>query len=83
MEKYTFEQFWYELNIGYQLYFTYLDNRYLLTKVTKNCYSQELISTNKSKSPHPKLTMLTLKRVKEIFPFMKDIEHRIGITELE
>lgn len=77
MEKYTFEQFWYELDIGYQLYFTYLENRYLLTKVTKNCYSQELVSAAKPKNPHPKLTMLTLKRVKEIFPFMENIEYKI------
>ena len=77
MGDYTFEQFWYELNIGYQLYFNYLDNRYLLTKVTKNCYSQELISSSKDKSPHPKLTMLTLKRVKEMFPFMKNIEYKV------
>ena len=77
MEKYTFEQFWYELDIGYQLYFTYLENRYLLTKVTKNCYSQELVSTDKPKSPHPKHAMLTLKRVKEIFPFMENIEYKV------
>ena len=77
MEQYTFEQFWYELNIGYQLYFTYLENRYLLTKVTNNCYSQQLISSSNPKSPHPKMSMLTLKRVKEIFPFMENIEYKI------
>ena len=77
MDKYTFEQFWYELNIGYQLYFTYLDNRYLLTKVTKNCYSQKMISSSTPKSPHPQITMLTLKRVKEMFPFMENIEYKI------
>jgi len=77
MEQYTFEQFWYELNMGYQLYFTYLENRYLLTKVTNNCYSQQLISSSNPKSPQPKMSMLTLKRVKEIFPFIKNIEYKI------
>ena len=78
MEDYTFERLWYELSQGYQIQYTYLDNRYLLSKVTKNCYSQELL-TQKEKSPHPKLSMLTLKRVKEIFPYMQDIEYKVGI----
>ncbi len=77
MEKdYTFKNFWYDLDRGYQIYYTYLDNRYLISKLTKNCYSQELI-TEKKKSPHPKITMLTLKRVKELFDFMEDIEYKI------
>ena len=78
MGDYTFERLWYELSQGYQIQYTYLDNRYLLSKVTKNCYSQELL-TQKEKSPHPKLSMLTLKRVKEIFPYMQDIEYKVGI----
>lgn len=76
MEEYTFERLWVELNKGYQIQFTYLDNRYLLSKVSQNCYSQELL-TFKPKSPHPKFSMLTLKRVKEIFPFMTDIEYKV------
>ena len=77
MEEYTFERLWYELSQGYQIQFTYMDNRYLLSRVAKNCYSQELIS--KEKCPHPKLTMITLKRVKELLPFMEDIEYKVGI----
>ena len=75
-KNYTFENFWYDLDQGYQIYFKYLDEKYLISKLTKNCYSQERISSN-PKSPHPKLTMLTLKRVKEIFPFMEEIEYKI------
>ena len=74
--NYSFNKFWYDLDQGYQIYFTYLDNRYLISKLTKNCYSQELI-TEKPRSPHPKMTMLTLKRVKELFEFMEDIEYKI------
>lgn len=77
-ETYTFERLWYELSQGYQIQFTYMDNRYLLSRVAKNCYSQELL-TKKEKSPHPKLSMITLKRVKELFPFMEDIEYKVGI----
>ncbi len=76
-EKYTFERLWDELNTGYQIYFEYMENRYLLSKVTKNCYSQELISTKNPKSPEPRLSMLTLKRVKEIFPYMENIEYKV------
>ncbi len=53
-----------------------MDNRYQLSKVAKNCYSQELL-TIKEKSPHPKFAMLTLKRVKELFPYMENIEYRV------
>lgn len=76
MEEYTFERLWYELNQGYQIQYTYMENRYQLSKVAKNCYSQELL-TIKEKSPHPKFAMLTLKRVKELFPYMENIEYRV------
>lgn len=78
MEDYTFERLWYELSKGYQIQYTYLDNRYQLSKVNQNCYSQELLSI-KPKNPHPKFSMLTLKRVKEIFPYMEDIEYKVGL----
>ncbi len=78
MEEYTFERLWYELNQGYQIQYTYMENRYQLSKVAKNCYSQELL-TIKEKSPHPKFSMLTLKRVKELFPYMENIEYRVRI----
>lgn len=74
MENYTFEMMYEDLRNGYQIYYTYSDNRYLLFKTAKNCYTQKLI-TNSEKSPHPKSTMLTLKRIMEMFPFMEDIEY--------
>ena len=74
--EYTFERLWQELNDGYQIYYTYMDRRYLLTKMKKNCYSKELITKNE-KQPHPKKLVVTLKSVKETFPFMEDIEYKI------
>ncbi|MCI8481850.1 MAG: hypothetical protein HFJ27_01880, partial [Clostridia bacterium] len=42
--KYTFERFDKELNNGFQIYFTYVNNRYLVFKTSENCYTQKLIS---------------------------------------
>ena len=80
MDNYTFEMMYEDLRNGYQIYYTYVRNRYLLFRTAKNCYTQKLITEN-SKNPQPKTTMLTLKRVKEIFPFMEDIEYKVGIFE--
>ena len=74
MNEYTFEMMYEDLKNGYQIYYTYVRNRYLLFRTAKNCYTQELVGEN-TKSPHPKKTMLTLKRIKEIFPYMEDIEY--------
>ena len=76
-KDYTFEEMWEDLNNGYEIYYTYVGNRYLLFKTAKNCYTQKLISNNK-KNPHPKMSMLTLKRVKEIYEHMEDIEYKIS-----
>ena len=80
MDKYTFEMMWEDLNNGYQIYYTYVGNRYLLFKTAQNCYTQKLLSENK-RNPQPKMSVLTLKRVKEMFPYMEDIEYRIGISD--
>jgi hypothetical protein len=77
MEDYTFEKMWEDLRNGYQIYYTYVGNRYLLFKTAENCYTQKLLSDHK-KNPQPKMLMLTLKRVKEMFPDMEDIEYKIG-----
>ena len=82
MEKYTFEMMYEDLRNGYQIYYTYVKNRYLLFRTAKNCYTQKLISNN-DKNPHPRQTMLTLKRVKEMYPFMEDIEYKVGVYETE
>lgn len=80
MEQYSFEKLWQELHDGYQVYYTYMKNRYLLYKVADNCYKQEIIH-HTEKTPHPKFSMLTLKRVKELYPYMEDIEYKVGIYE--
>ena len=75
-KNYTFERFEEELDNGYQMYYTYVRNRYLLFKTAENCYTQKLLSED-SKNPQAKMSMLTLKRVKEMFPYMEDIEYKI------
>ena len=50
-EKYTFERMWVDLSNGYQIYYTYVRNRYVLFKTAKNCYTQKLLSTD-PKNPH-------------------------------
>lgn len=42
--KYTFEQFYENLESGYQIFFTYVRNRYLIFKTAENCYTQKLLS---------------------------------------
>lgn len=74
--KYTFEIFVKNLDDGYQIYFTYVRNRYLLYKTAENCYTQKLL-TQDEKNPQPRHSMLTFKRVKEMFPHMQDIEYKI------
>lgn len=76
MEKYTFEDMWLDLKNGYQIYYTYVRNRYVLFRTAKNCYTQKLLSDD-PKNPQPKMTMLTLKRVQEMFPHMEDIEYKV------
>jgi len=76
MDDYTFERLWKELNEGFQIYYTYMDKRYMLSKLDKNCYSRELLDDNKG--PHPKKQIVTLKAVKELFDFMEDIEYKIN-----
>ena len=80
MENYTFNHFWKNLDDGLEIYYTYMGNRYLIYKLTKNCYQQELIDSN-DKNPLPRKAILTLKRVKELFPFMEDFEYKSGLQE--
>ena len=82
MEEYTFEKMWVDLHKGYQIYYTYVRNRYVLFKTAKNCYTQKLLS-NDSKNPQPQMSMLTLKRVKEMFPDMEDIEYKVVSTDID
>ena len=75
-KEYTFEMMYEDMRNGYQIYYTYVNNRYLLFRTAKNCYTQKLISSD-TKNPQPKSTIITLKRVLEIFPFMEDIEYKV------
>lgn len=75
-KQYTFEQLWKELDEGYEIYYTYMGIRYLLSKLNKNCYSKEIVHFS-NKGPHPKTQIITLKMVMEIFPFMEEIEYKI------
>ena len=62
--KYTFNEFKQNLDDGYQIYFTYVRNRYLLFKTSENCYTQKLL-TDDEKNPQPRHSMLTFKRIKQ------------------
>ena len=74
-KNYTFEMFWEDLDNGFEIYYTYMECRYLIYKMDKNCYKNELIEA-KPKSPHQKSAIYTLKRVKELFDFMEDLEYK-------
>ena len=78
-KEYSFEQLYKDLREGYQLYYTYMNTRYLLSKLNKNCYSKEIVKYN-GKGPHPKTQIITLKSVLELYPFMEDIEYKIDIN---
>lgn len=82
MENYTFNQIKEQLDQGFQIYFTYVRNRYLIFKTAENCYTQKLISVH-DKNPQPMIMVVTLKRIKEMFDFMEDIEYKVGISETE
>ncbi len=79
MDKtYTFKEFNQNLDDGYQIFFTYVRNRYLLFKTAENCYTQKLLSED-PKNPQPRMAMITFRRVKEMFPHMEEIEYKVGI----
>ena len=71
---------WEDFNNGYEIHYTYVRNRYLLFKTAQNCYTQKLLSNN-SKNAQPRMSMLTLKRVREMFPDMEDVEYKVGVYE--
>ena len=73
--KYTFIKFSKDLDDGYKMLYDYVRNRYMLYKVNDNCYMQELVE-QKSKNPAPAKAMITLKAVKQMFPYMEDIEYK-------
>ena len=81
--KYSFERMENELDNGYIIFYTYVRNRYQLFKTSENCYTQQLLTEN-LKNPLPRLTIITHKRLKEIYPYMENIlEHVVLILELD
>lgn len=77
MNDYTFEDFERDLDSGYQIFFTYVRNRYVVFKTSENCYTQKLLTDN-PKNPHPMMQIVTHKRIFEMFPFMEDFEYKVG-----
>lgn len=75
--KYTFDRMERELEEGYTIFFTYVRNRYQLFKTTDDCYTQQLL-TDDLKNPLPRLSIITHKRLKEIFPYMEHIEYKVS-----
>ena len=65
-----------DLNNGYQIYLTFVNNRYLIYKTAENCYTQELLDYD-DKNPQPRVSMITYKRLKELFKFSTDLEYKI------
>lgn len=75
--KYTFDRMEREIEEGYTIFFTYVRNRYQLFKTTDDCYTQQLL-TEDLKNPLPRLSIITHKRLKEIFPYMEHIEYKVS-----
>ena len=75
--KYTFDRMERELEEGYTIFFAYVRNRYQLFKTTDDCYTQQLL-TEDLKNPLPRLSIITHKRLKEIFPYMEHIEYKVS-----
>lgn len=75
-KEYNFTKFEKDLSNGYQIYLTYVNNRYLIYKTTTDCYTQELLEYDE-KNPQPRVSMITRKRLKEIFKYATDLEYKI------
>ena len=76
MENYTFEKFDKDLDNGYKIYITFVNNRYLVYKTSDNCYTQELMDYDE-KNPQPRVSMITYKRLKELFKYSTDLEYKM------
>ena len=78
IENYTFKKFSKDLDDGYKILFDYVRNRYMVYKVDENCYMQELVE-QKSRNPVPEKSMITYKAIKEMFPYITDVEYRVVV----
>lgn len=70
-----FEDLEQNLDEGFQIIFSYDDKKYTVFKTGDNCYTLILL-TILDKNPHPVKQIITHKRLKEMYPFMKDIEYK-------
>ena len=73
---YKFTNFEKDLDNGYKIYLTFVNNRYLIYKTSENCYTQELIDYDE-KNPQPRISMITYKRLKELFKYSTDLEYKM------
>lgn len=73
---YTFKQYKKDLDNGYKILFTYVKNRYMIYKVSDDCYMQELVEQF-SRNPVPPKAMITLKAIRMNFPYMENIEYKL------
>ena len=76
-EEYSYKKFDSDLNKGYKVYFTFVNNRYIVYKTNTNCYTQELVDYEES-NPQPRKYIITKKRLKELFKYYTDFEYKIN-----
>lgn len=76
MEDYSYKRFEQDLENGFQIYLTFVNNRYLVYKTAYNCYTQELISYSE-KNPQPRMAVITKKRLKELYLSGTDFEYKV------
>jgi len=74
--NYKFNDFDKDLDNGYKIYLTFVNNRYLVYKTSENCYTQELIDYDE-KNPQPRVSMITYRRLKELFKYSTDLEYKM------
>ena len=74
--NYKLINFEHDLNKGYKIFLRYVNNKYLIYKTTENCYTLELLDYDES-NPQPRISMITKKRMKEIFKYSTDLEYRV------
>lgn len=75
-KNYKLHDFERDLNNGYKIFLTYVNNKYLIYKTTENCYTLELLDYDES-NPQPRVSMITKKRMKEIFKYSTELEYKV------
>ena len=75
MNDKSFDEFEAILDKGYQVYFNYLDNRFLVFKTNENSYTKKLVYQG-YKNPPARMAMITKKYLSEIFNFMEEVEYK-------